>query len=185
MRILYFIQHFTKLRYLVLELCLCTVRDYINGTYAEAMPSELDALKQMARGLHYIHSQGFVHRDIKPANVLISPSIVLKISDFGVSRPVTNSGSFSTTSGPQGTKIYFAPEFLMLEESTPEERANIRANVSIDYFSLGCLFFSYLTKGGHPFSEPKSKNQFFIASNIVEGKKFMDKYGEPIVLNQI
>ena len=169
-----------SLRYLVLELCLGTVRDYICGKYLGKMPSEIDALKQMTHGLQYIHSQGFVHRDIKPANVLISPTFVLKISDFGVSRPVTQSGSFSTTSGPQGTKIYYAPEFLLLEETTPEERANIRANVSIDIFSLGCLFFSYITKGGHPFAKPGpgSKNQFFITSNIVEGNKFIETNGK-------
>ncbi len=145
------------------------------------MPSELDALIQMAEGLAYIHSKNFVHRDIKPENVLVSISTtsrILKISDFGLCRPVTEtSGSFSGSSGPQGTRTYYSPEFLQLDQiESQEERESIRCNVSIDVFSLGCLFFSYITKGNHLFAGPEIRNwEFFIRipPNIIEGKKFL------------
>jgi serine/threonine protein kinase len=139
------------------------------------MPTEIDALIQMASGLSYIHSQCLVHRDIKPANVLISQSFVLKISDFGVCRPVTSSGSFSMTSGPKGTRIYFSPEFIESEGKSKEDKEKIRANVTIDIFSLGCLYFSYLTEGCHPFAKNGgSPDEFGTISNIQSDTKVLD-----------
>uniref|UniRef100_A0A0P5IGZ3 Calcium/calmodulin-dependent protein kinase kinase n=1 Tax=Daphnia magna TaxID=35525 RepID=A0A0P5IGZ3_9CRUS len=164
-------------KYFILELCRGTVKHYIEGKYTDPMPSEIDGMIQMASGLQYIHSQQFVHRDIKPANVLISKSHVLKISDFGFCRPVTGSGSFSMSSGPKGTKIYNSPEFLRIDEKNEEERAKIRANVSTDIFSLGCLFHSYITKGGHPFASGKNPVEFVTVANIYKGKKFLDDSG--------
>ncbi|KAI9561074.1 hypothetical protein GHT06_012030 [Daphnia sinensis] len=160
-------------KYLILELCLGTVSDYIKGKYTGPMPSEIDGMIQMASGLQYIHSQQFVHRDIKPANVLISKSHVLKISDFGFCRPVTASGSFSMSSGPKGTKIYNSPEFHDSEYKSQEEKEKMRANVSTDVFSLGCLFHSYITKGGHPFAKGKVTNEGETIDNIQNGKKFL------------
>jgi len=152
------------------------------------MPIEVEALIQMTNGLAYIHSQHFVHRDIKPENVLISSSYVLKISDFGVSKPTQTTGSFSVTSGPQGTKTYFAPEYLRLEHQESEARKSIRADKSIDIFSLGCLFFSYIIRNGpytHPFATPETQYnskesynfQRNVTDNILADKKFLEKNG--------
>lgn len=139
------------------------------------MPSEIEGMIQMASGLQYIHSKHFVHRDIKPANVLISSTFVLKISDFGLSRTVTTtSGSFAMTSGPKGTRVYYSPEFLFTEGKTKEEKEQIRVNVSIDVFSLGCLFFNYLTKGGHPFANGGRPNEVLTPASIQKGEKVLD-----------
>jgi serine/threonine protein kinase len=106
---------FNICRYLILEICIGTVQNYIDGDekLTGKMPSEIEALWQMADGLAYIHSKNIVHRDIKPDNVLISSSFVIKISDFGVSKPTQPTGSFSTNSGAKGTRIYYAPEYLL------------------------------------------------------------------------
>ncbi|XP_057372419.1 serine/threonine-protein kinase/endoribonuclease ire-1-like [Daphnia carinata] len=168
------VQEDENFKYLILEHCLGTLLDYIKGKYTDQMPTEIDGMIQMASGLQYIHDQKFVHRDIKPANVLISKSHVLKVSDFGHCREVTESGSFSMSSGEKGTRKYNSPEYLHLEEEKNiEERKKIRANVSTDIFSLGCVFFSYITKGGHPFAGGKNSEHTTVA-NIYEGKKSMD-----------
>lgn len=155
---------------------MATVSDYCTNAYTGKMPSDHDALIQMASGLAYIHSKKFVHRDIKPGNVLISQAIELKISDFGFCKSVSSSGSFSTNSGTKGTKIYYAPEWLQLEDKDSTERENIRANVTIDIFALGCVFFKYLTKGKHPFANPASRSQLYIPTNILDGKTYLESY---------
>ncbi|XP_046633957.1 serine/threonine-protein kinase/endoribonuclease ire-1-like isoform X2 [Daphnia pulicaria] len=185
------VQENMDFKLLVLELCIGTVRNYVNDVndekmFNQKMPNEVEALIQMTNGLAYIHSQHFVHRDIKPENVLISSSYVLKISDFGVSKPTQPTGSFSVTSGPQGTKTYFAPEYLRLEHQESEERKNIKADKSIDIFSLGCLFFTYIMRKGpyaHLFATPgmqfnsKENYDIDVTNNILKDKKFLEKNG--------
>ncbi|KAK4005036.1 hypothetical protein OUZ56_006760 [Daphnia magna] len=168
------VQQDQNFKYLILELCVGTLFDYVKGAYKDKMPSEIDGMIQMTRGLHYIHSNCFVHRDIKPSNILISPTFILKISDFGFSRGVTGSGSFSMSSGPKGTRVYYSPEFISMEEKTIEEIKQIRADVSIDVFSLGCLFFNYLTKGGHPFANGERPNEVLTPANIKNGEKILN-----------
>lgn len=141
------------------------------------MPSSNDiSLYQMASGLAYIHEKGFVHRDIKGDNVLIykatSGLIQLKISDFGLSKPISTSGKYSM-SGPRGNTNFLAPELLQRHdaEDNPSQLSR-RMTISSDIFALGCLFYSFLTKGKHPFAHPSGP--FFIPQNILEGKYHLD-----------
>eukprot|EP01080_Neovahlkampfia_damariscottae_P006507 gene6507-10515_t len=72
----------------------------------------IDFMIQICQGLEYLHKQNVIHRDIKPENVLISieeNEIVLKITDFGLSKKVSEI-SFAKTYC--GTLYYIAPEIL-------------------------------------------------------------------------
>src|SRR5437667_280893 len=42
--------------------------------------------KQLCRALEVAHEQGVIHRDIKPQNIVVEPSGVLKVMDFGIAR---------------------------------------------------------------------------------------------------
>ena len=42
--------------------------------------------RQIAEGLHVLHSHGVVHRDIKPNNILLTEKLDAKICDFGLSQ---------------------------------------------------------------------------------------------------
>ena len=53
-------------------------------TIREVIKYSLDFLK----GLHFIHTKGLIHLDVKPGNVLINPSGVAVLTDFGLSKYV-------------------------------------------------------------------------------------------------
>jgi serine/threonine protein kinase len=71
--------------------------------------------RDIAQGLHYLHSNGFIHRDLKPSNCLLHdtgiPGQELKVlvSDFGEVQ-IENQARQST--GNTGTISYCAPEVL-------------------------------------------------------------------------
>lgn len=72
-----------------------------------------DIIAPIFDALTYCHDLGIIHRDIKPENLLFSSkdpaSAIMKVSDFGLARFVTE-GNFATTTC--GTPGYVAPEIL-------------------------------------------------------------------------
>lgn len=88
------------------------------------------------------HDAGIMHRDIKPSNVLITPSGMVKVLDFGVARaadPYATADRLTRTGFIVGTPPYMAPEQA---RGFPEPRS--------DLYALGCLLFELIT-GRLPF----------------------------------
>ena len=100
----------------------------------------LDIVAQTARALHEAHSAGLVHRDIKPGNLLITPSGVVKITDFGIAR-VADQVSLTATGQVMGTVQYLAPEQATGKPATP----------ATDVYSLGVVAYEAIS-GKRPFS---------------------------------
>ncbi len=151
-------------RYLVLELCVGSLDDFISGNYQGPELKQNTSLHQMTDGVKHIHSKNLVHRDIKPANVLIRVEgglPVLKISDFGSCKK-SKEGVFSLTSPHIGTLNYLSPELLSLIDDDNVQVSGM-TNAS-DIFALGCVFFKFLTRGTHPFGRGLS-----IVPNIMNG----------------
>ena len=118
------------------------------------MPSDRLVLLQIALGLQHIHSIGFVHGEIHPGNILLfktdGPNFLVKLSDFGLCKPVLIRGNQSgTILGPLNWMTRECIEHVLREglSSTTLQRGG----VSSDIFSAGCTFFFYLTRGVHPF----------------------------------
>ena len=117
----------------------------------DAMPTSesLHIARQIAEALEAAHEKGVVHRDLKPGNVMITPSGLVKVLDFGLAAIVqgapstpadfANSPTFTmgvTQAGAiLGTAAYMSPEQAA---GTPVDR---RA----DIWSYGAVLWEMLS----------------------------------------
>jgi hypothetical protein len=92
-------------------------------------------------GLTEVHRCGIIHRDLKPENLWVeSPSLQIKIIDFGLARDIEEEMRLTRSGSCLGTPSYMSPEQAL------GERIDFRS----DFFSLGCVLYE-LTTGMRPF----------------------------------
>jgi len=109
----------------------------------------IDIACELAEGLAYAHTHGFIHRDVKPANVLLSNGHAL-LADFGIARAVERAdASKLTESGfALGTADYMSPE-----QASGDSALDGRS----DIYGLACVLYEMLA-GAPPFSGATSRS---------------------------
>jgi serine/threonine protein kinase len=85
--------------------------------------------------MEYIHFKKLIHRDLKLENVLITKQLVAKITDFGISRKISEQQS-NTKTMRVGTALYMAPEVILTNNYDQK----------CDIFSFAIMMFQLLTK---------------------------------------
>jgi serine/threonine protein kinase len=126
------------------------------STYIRSFPKGLpldlikNILKQILKGLSYVHNEGILHRDLKPQNILlniVNNSIEVKIADFGLARTYyKNNRNLTKYTSKENltlvTPLYRAPEIF---------NGSSNYTTAIDMWSVGCIF-AELVKGNPLFS---------------------------------
>jgi tRNA A-37 threonylcarbamoyl transferase component Bud32/uncharacterized RDD family membrane protein YckC len=111
-------------------------------------PRALELLHDVADALRMAHERDIVHRDIKPSNLLVDPTGLVKVADFGLAKNVSSGDS---TEGmdvqlTQAGAVLGSPLYM-----SPEQGQGEAVDHRSDIYSLGATFYHLLT-GNPPFT---------------------------------
>ena len=134
--------------------------------------TKFDVLKQVARGMAFIHENRIIHKDLKPDNILIkkikAKNVTVKVADFGLAYTLDEDENTTTLSlSFGGSRPYMAPEML---QAALSKDSNIPRTYKVDVWSFGVVTYKVI-KGEHPFKHIKDTLQFDAKLKIIEDFK--------------
>lgn len=154
------IEETEEFRFYAFDLAVENLDDFCRGKYSGTMPDDKEAMLQMAKGLKYIHNKQMIHCNLKPQNIRISKEVPtrLMIAVFGCCKK-TGEGGYVSLSRMNETDEWIAPEVVEARQYRAEEEdvgdeddsGEELHSVFSDIWTLGCLFFYFLTRGKHPY----------------------------------
>src|ERR1700680_3817772 len=141
---IYGVEESNNLRALVMEL--------VPGeTLKGPLPLEtaLNYAKQIADALEAAHEKGITHRDLKPANIMITPTGVVKVLDFGLAFVAQDpaSGSVDPINSPTLTMAATQAGMIMGTAAymSPEQASGKPVDKRADIWSFGVVLWEILT----------------------------------------
>jgi tetratricopeptide (TPR) repeat protein/tRNA A-37 threonylcarbamoyl transferase component Bud32 len=117
----------------------------------------LDVLVRAGEGLAAAHRVELVHRDFKPANVLVADDGRVKVTDFGLAKPIGG----STSSGDHSDSVRHVGDEVLTHAGTvmgtprymaPEQHSGCEADARSDQYAFGVAAWEALC-GAAPFRE--------------------------------
>ncbi len=118
-----------------------TLRQWMHDNPDRSIESCRVILEQIIKGLRALHRREMLHQDLRPENIIISPTLEVKIIDFGsvyvagVQEAGPQDGLQDGGADIMGTVQYTAPEYYIHEAVSWQS----------DQFSLGVIAYELLT----------------------------------------
>ncbi len=116
-----------------------TIEDLLQKYGGMPFDRAVGMFRQALEGIGQAHALGIIHRDIKPANMMLTPSGLLKVMDFGIAR-VLGTSRMTREGSIIGTIQYMSPEAIQ----------GFDVDARSDIYSLGVLLYEMVT-GRVPF----------------------------------
>ncbi|KAI8925364.1 kinase-like domain-containing protein [Entophlyctis helioformis] len=117
---------------LVFEFMLSDLAEVLRNATHPLTEAQIKAyMLMLLKGVAYCHQTSIMHRDLKPANLLISPTGILKLADFGLARVHSADTAGRPYSHQVATRWYRAPELLYGAR---------KYDAGVDLWAVGCIF---------------------------------------------
>lgn len=153
--------------YLVLEYVEGrTLSDAMRGGFSATVVERLTLIRDVLNALHIAHRAGIIHRDIKPSNLMLTPSGVVKVLDFGIARNTDTKSSKS--SRIVGTTSYMAPEQIRTDP----------IDGRCDVFAVGAVLQEVLT-GKMAFD---GETDYSVMERILRGEPAPFQHPDPFLM---
>ncbi|CAH1130298.1 unnamed protein product [Ceutorhynchus assimilis] len=112
-------------------------------------------LKEVVKGIVYLHENNIIHRDIKASNILLTKEGEIRLCDFGLSKKLKHHDEKLYESA--GSPCWMAPEVVNANEKDPE---NCSYDNRVDVWSLGITAME-LAEGKAPFQDMHPSRALF------------------------